>query len=166
MHTSHQSIFIRVDDRLIHGQVVTTWVQSLGTKSIWVISDRAAEEPLEVILLQSSVPRQLTLEVLTVSEALERLSQQQPEKTLVLMERVQDVLTLSKVFPWIKDVNLGGLRYRPGKINISRAVYLLPEEVDILIELEVLGIRVSLQTVPTDAKVSVFDKIPRSEHRG
>lgn len=165
MPSTNPTVFIRVDDRLIHGQVVTSWVQFLSTKTIWVISDRAAEEPLEIILLQSSVPRHLTLEVLTVNQAVERLSERSPDKTLFLMEELQDVYTLCQSFEWLRDVNLGGLRYRPGKVSISKAVYLEAKEIHILEQLQGLGTQVWLQVVPTDPKVSVFDKIPRFEGR-
>lgn len=153
------SLFLRIDDRLIHGQVVTAWVQALKTKSLYIISDRAANEPLEVILLQSSVPRHLTLEVATVTTFLTSCLKQAPDKSLLLLERIEDVLTICSHCPSIREVNLGGLRFRPGKKSLSRSVYVSAEESALLRQLSARGIQVFLQIVPADSKVLVTDKI-------
>lgn len=160
MSTIAAAPFVRIDDRLIHGQVVTAWVRALGTRTIWVVSDRAASEPLEIILLQSSVPRHLSLSVLTVAAFLRELERQLPDKVMILLERIEDALTLCSHCEHIREVNLGGLRYRPGKLSVSRSVYVDVGEVNDLRQLADSGVQVFLQIVPYDPKVSVMDKLP------
>lgn len=156
----HSGILLRIDDRLIHGQVVTTWVQYVGAKRIFIVSDRAVAEPLEVILLKSSVPRHLLLEVWSMQTALDQLVTTFDTATIILVERVADALTLCKHFSWIRHVNVGGLRYQPDRHSLNRAVYVTPEDVVELLEIEELGVEVSLQIVPSDAKVALRDRLP------
>lgn len=153
------NLFIRIDDRLIHGQVMTTWVRSLSSKSIWVVSDRAASEPLEIILLKSSVPAHMSLEVYTVEQALIAFERPPAVKTLVLMERLQDVAALCSKQDSIRDVNLGGLRYRPGKESLSKSVYVSPEEKLCLKQLDESGVKVWVQIVPSDAKFLAVERL-------
>lgn len=162
MNISDETIFLRVDDRLIHGQVVTSWVKSMGTRTIYVISDRAAAEPLEVVLLKSSVPAHIELDVLTMEQALTVLAEGIRNKTMLLLERIADAVTLCSAFEEIRNVNLGGLRYRPGKVSLNRAVYVAPEESEDLRALETSGVSVWLQIVPTDPKVLATNRLAHS----
>lgn len=155
------SPFVRIDDRLIHGQVVTTWVQARGSRMIWIVSDRAASEPIEVMLLESSVPRHLALRVFTVEDCQQALQTTPMDGLMILVERLQDAVTLCRACPVIRELNLGGLRYRPGKVGISRSVYLDDEDREQLWVLSALEVRVTLQIVPSDPVVSVFDKLKR-----
>lgn len=154
-----QGMFVRVDDRLIHGQVVTMWVRSLGVRTIWVMSDRAASEPVEVILLKSSVPSHLSLEVFTVEQAAAAWHASRPAAVLMLAEYVQDVVRLCDLGVALDEVNLGGMRYHPGSVALSKAVYVGDVEVAALQALEAQGVRALIRVVPSDAKVDAFSRL-------
>lgn len=157
---SHQdSLFVRVDDRLIHGQVVTTWVKSLGVKNIWVMSDRAANEPIEVILLKSSVPSHLHLEVYTVTQTIAASKRQVTGSVLLLAEFVQDVVTLSEAGLVLGEINLGGMRYRPGYKALSKAVYVGDAEATALQTLQQQGVQAWIRVVPSDAKTDAYERL-------
>lgn len=154
-----EGLFIRVDDRLIHGQVVTTWVKSLRVNTIWVMSDRAASEPIEVILLKSSVPSHLSLEVYTVEQTAAACRMQRSGKVLLLAEFVQDVVKLVECGVELNDVDLGGMRYRPGYVALSKAVYVGAAEVESLQTLQQHGVRAWIRVVPSDAKMDTYDRL-------
>lgn len=161
MNLTDETVFLRIDDRLIHGQVITTWLKSLGSKVIYVVSNRAAAEPLEIILLKSSIPAHLSLEVFPTAVAVDKLDHLIQQKTLILLERIEDALAICQAHPGIRNVNLGGLRYSPGKTGLNRAVYVSPEEALQLKQLGELGVNVWLQIVPTDPKVLATDQLHR-----
>ncbi|MHB1629621.1 MAG: PTS system mannose/fructose/N-acetylgalactosamine-transporter subunit IIB [Bacilli bacterium] len=148
--------FVRVDDRLIHGQVVTSWVKSLSTRRIWVVSDRARQEPIEVILLKSSVPPFLALEVLSVQEA---ASAKLESHTLILLERLQDAVTLCRAGMPIRDINVGGLRYQPGRVGLSKSVYVGPEDAAALRALRALGVNAAIRVLPSDRRVDAYARL-------
>lgn len=153
--------YFRVDDRLIHGQVVTQWVKALGTSTIWVISDRAAAQPIEVTLLKSSVPPHMSLQVFRVQDALAQWSRQEEDHLLILTEGLEEVIQLHDGgFP-IGEVNIGGMRYRPGRKGLNRAVYMGEPEVQLLQEMEARGIDAFIRIMPTDSKVNAYERTRR-----
>lgn len=157
--SSAVSLFVRVDDRLIHGQVLTTWVKSLGVKTIWVMSDRAANEPIEVILLKSSIPKHLALEVFTVEQVAHAFAKHKGGQVLLLAELVQDVLRLSEFGVVMSEINLGGMRYHPGYVALSKAVYVGDDEALALQHLESKGVGAFIRVVPSDAKIDAYNRL-------
>ena len=148
--------FVRVDDRLIHGQVVTSWVKSLSTRRIWVVSDRARQEPIEIILLKSSVPPFLALDVLSVQEAVDACLE---SHTLILLERLQDAVTLCRAGMPIRDINVGGLRYQPGRVGLSKSVYVGPEDVVALHALQALCVDTEIRVLPSDRRLDAYARL-------
>jgi len=157
MATSEPGLFVRVDDRLIHGQVVTTWVRHLSTSVIWVVSDRARAEPIEVVLLKSSVPPDLTLEVYSLQEAASAWTRFSGRRLLLLFERLEDVVQAFDLHVPVCSVNLGGLRYRPGSVALTKAVYIGESESHSLQHMETRGIRTTIQMLPHDRKIDVYE---------
>ncbi len=151
---------LRVDDRLLHGQVVVTWVRDLAIKTIWIISDRVASEPIEIALLQSAVPFDVQLEIYTTQEAVEQIHKPYTaQSTMIMVENLQTILELYELgFP-LPDINVGGLRYQPGKIALNRAVYVGKEDVEICHNLEQQGIVMTLQIVPSDYRMNFYDRL-------
>ncbi|WP_067930312.1 PTS system mannose/fructose/N-acetylgalactosamine-transporter subunit IIB [Alicyclobacillus kakegawensis] len=163
--SGQQSLFVRVDDRLIHGQVVTTWVRSLGVRTIWVMSDRAANEPIEVVLLKSSVPSHLDLEVFTVEQTVDAWQRRRPSgPVLLLAEFLQDVLYLCERGVNIDQINLGGMRYKPGYAALSKAVYVGEAEAAALQALEARGVEAYIRVVPSDTKVDAYERLRQRWH--
>jgi len=160
--SSTNAVSVRVDDRLIHGQVVTVWVRGLNVKQIWVVSDRAANEPIEVILLKSSVPAHLSLEVYTAAEAIAAWTagghKRLTSALLILTETIGTVIALIRAGIPIDVVNIGGIRYKPGRTALSKAVYMGEEEIQALHELESLGVPAHIRILPSDAKVDAYEK--------
>lgn len=159
MASLEPDLFVRVDDRLIHGQVVTTWVKHLSTRVIWVVSDRARAEPIEVVLLKSSVPSDLALEVFSLQEAACAWSRFSGRRLMLLFERLEDVIQAFDLSIPVHSVNLGGLRYRPGSVALTKAVYVGEQESHTLRCMESRGIRTTIQLLPHDKKIDVYEFI-------
>lgn len=158
--------FLRVDDRLIHGQVMVTWVRDLGVKTIYVVSDRVVEEPLEIMLLEAAVTQDIHLEVLSTEDAIAKLQQSTISPVMVMVENLDHVLALANRITPLPEVNLGGIRYRPGKSLFHKAIYLDEHDHVCLDELEKLEVKITMQTVPSDRKVDVFEKRRKKGGRG
>lgn len=153
--------FLRVDDRLVHAQVVLTWVKALRAKSIWVVSDRAAAQPIEVMLLKNSAPPEISVEVLAVQPALHRWTQQPVDGLLILTEGLRDVVQLHDGGLPLQEVNLGGLRYRRGTIALNRAVYVDAADMETLRQMQSRNLPAFLAMLPSDKKVNVYERARR-----
>ncbi len=159
--TKDDGLFLRIDDRLIHGQVVTTWVQHVGAKRIVVVSDRAASQPLVVMLLKSSVPAYIQLDVVTVQQALCAFVPNDVANLMVLVENVADALKLCRRYPFIREINVGGLRYRPAYKSLHRAVYVNDQDITDFQALFEAGVHVTIQIIPTDRKIPLIERLSR-----
>ena len=78
---------MRIDDRLIHGQIVTRWIDYAEAKKILVVDDKAAADSMQQMLLKLAVPSGITLEILTKKAALEKIRQDQSEEKVLLIMR-------------------------------------------------------------------------------
>jgi PTS system mannose-specific IIB component/fructoselysine and glucoselysine-specific PTS system IIB component len=142
---------VRVDDRLIHGQVVVGWVNALGIKRIVVVDDDVAESEWQQELYTLGTPPDLAVEFVAVANAapvVER-SAKGSEKTLVLVANVPTAARLCDAVPDITALNLGGLHDGTGRSKRLSYVYMSDDEAKELDALCEHGVKVAAQDVPT-----------------
>ncbi len=142
---------VRLDDRLIHGQVVVGWGHALRTEAILLVDDGVSGSQWEQDLYRMGVPPDMTVEFASLAEApsaLERWSQS-PKRTIVLLADVQTLTQLCQDTTLIRRVNLGGLHEQDGRSRRLRYVYLTDDEAGVLRELAARGIEITAQDVPT-----------------
>ena len=142
----------RIDDRLIHGQVVMAWVPHVKPDRIVVANDRVAASDWERRFYASCVPPDLKTSFFSVEEASRRLRSDLllQEDLLVLFESGRDVLTLVRSGVAIGEVNIGGLHYREESVELLAFVFLTEEERSYLRELVKCGITLSAQDIPSN----------------
>ncbi len=147
---------VRVDDRLIHGQVIAVWLRSIGADRIVIVDDRtAADEFLRDVLLLAAPPG-VPVEVHAFEEGRSRLSElaREPGRVMVLVRSPRTALELRRAGVPIDVLNLGGLGAAPGRRGLYRTISASPEELGALRDLEALGTRVEIQIVPDDRPVA------------
>ncbi len=115
----------RVDDRLIHGQVVIAWGAALRPKRIVVVDDRAAASPWERDLLASSAP-EMEVRVLTVAEAAAAYAAEREARggAFLLVRDLRTARALVEAGAAVPAFTLGGLHYAPGKQKVNEYLYL------------------------------------------
>jgi len=139
----------RVDDRLIHGQVVIAWGERLRPDRIVIADDAAASNDWERDLLTSAAPG-VNVRVLTVTEAAAEhgAEAQRAGGAFLLMRDLETALTLVELGARIPVLTLGGLHYAPGKDKISDYVYLDEADRRAARSLIARGVRLEVQDVP------------------
>jgi PTS system mannose-specific IIB component len=152
----------RVDDRLIHGQVMTKWSKGLGTNALFVIDDPTAKDPfLKDIFMMSSANSGMTIKVFTIDEAIEYWEKANFEKfkAILLFKNISTVkAVVDKGLP-IKRLNIGGIaKTKDAKFVIS-SVGLKPADAELLKEIDSKGVEVFFQTVPDTKAVSLKDAL-------
>lgn len=153
-------VLTRIDDRLIHGQVVEGWVNYLKASCIVVADDAAASNPLQRSIMEVSVPRGLKVVIGGIDEICVRLSSGalDRERIILLFSRPADVLRALKNGLSCTAVNIGGMHYVPGKRKLVDVLAVNDADLAALREITGKGIAVAVQTVPT-GKPLPFEKV-------
>jgi PTS system mannose-specific IIB component/fructoselysine and glucoselysine-specific PTS system IIB component len=140
----------RIDDRLIHGQVVVGWGQPLDLRFIVLVDDEVAASDWEQELYRMGVPPDMDVYFDAVDTAATSLSRYQDDERrgLLLTGDIETMGRLVDATEAIRRVNLGGIHHRPGRTQRLRYVFLAPDEEAQLRSLEARGIEVTAQDVP------------------
>jgi len=150
----------RIDDRLIHGQVVVGWGQTLGIGFIVLVDDDVRGSDWEQELYRMGVPPNVTVVFASVAEAAAQLPAWQADerKGIVLAGDVETMARLVQSAPGaVAAVNVGGVHYREGRKERLRYVYLSDAEAETLRAIGASGADVSAQDVPTGTRVPLAD---------
>ena len=141
----------RVDDRLIHGQVVVGWGQPLGLGFIVLVDDAVRASAWEQDLYRMGVPSGVEVIFASVAEAARGLEawQRDPRVGIMLTGDIASMARLAAASPAVHRVNIGGVHHRPGRTEHLRYVYLTDDEVAALRELVARGLELFAQDVPT-----------------
>jgi len=153
-------VFTRIDDRLIHGQVVEGWVNFLKATSILVADDRVASNALQRSIMEISVPAGLRVFIGTVEEVCRtlRAAESGAERAILLFSTPGDVLRALRLGFNCPALNIGGMHYMPGKRKLIDVLAVDDGDVEALKEIVAQGIKVEVQTVPTQKPLSL-DKV-------
>ena len=113
-------IYLRLDERLLHGQVTTTWISVLGITHIILADDKVAEDAVQCQLLKMSAPQGSRLLITSIKKAIKVLKDPRSKdlRILVIYSDINDVLTLLDGVPEIRDVNLANYGFQ-AKQNVS-----------------------------------------------
>ncbi len=148
---------IRIDSRLIHGQVVQGWLPSLSVKEVVVVSDTAASSRLMGKMMRMSLPQEYALQVMRPLAAASYLLGEAQGKALVLVEDVSSLSRLASAGVKLKEVIIGNTKYEESKKQYSQGVFLSAEEYSLLKQMyEETGVDFILKTLPTSLKTRLF----------
>lgn len=140
----------RIDDRLIHGQVVVGWGQPLDLRFIVLVDDEVAASDWEQELYRMGVPPDMDVYFDHVDDAVRNLERyrEDPRRGLLLTGDIDTMTRLVDATGAIHAVNLGGIHHRQGRVQRLRYVFLTREEEEQLRQLAHRGVSVSAQDVP------------------
>ncbi|PLR34109.1 PTS mannose/fructose/sorbose transporter subunit IIB [Chimaeribacter coloradensis] len=146
---------LRVDHRLLHGQVAFSWTQFIGADCILIANDSVPDDELRKTTLKLAKPPSVKLVIKNISDAIESLKSGVTDKyrLFIVVESVADACRLVNAVPEITSINLGGVKARDGSRTISRAINLLPQEIEQLHDIIQAGTEVEIRQVPNDRKV-------------
>jgi mannose/fructose/sorbose-specific phosphotransferase system IIB component len=150
-------VLVRIDDRLVHGQVVEGWLKAIRATHIVVVSDQVAADETQKALYLLAVPQGIKLSCLSLQQAAEAWTGPawKKERVLVLMSSPQDVLALVEKGATMESVNVGGLHYREGRIQILKAVSVDERDVAALKALSRRGVFLEARPLPLDEPIEL-----------
>lgn len=157
-----QIVLARVDDRLIHGQVMTKWSKGMNTNALFVVDDATAKDPfMKDIYTMSTSNTGMTIKVLSIDEAVDYWNKSNFEdyKAILLFKSIAGAKeAIDKGLP-VKRLNLGGIAKTKDSKFVVPNIAVRHEDMDTLKEVESKGIEVFFQVVPDTKSVSLKDAI-------
>lgn len=146
--------FIRIDHRLLHGQVVFSWCKSLQINRILVVNDEAANDEFKKMSLELSKPQGIKLNIFTVENTLTKISKIEAlsENIMMIFGNTKDVRQFCESYSNVKEINYGGIIKKEGSKQFSNAIFLTENEIEDAKVLKSMGIKQFMQQVPTSKK--------------
>ncbi len=143
-------VLVRVDDRLIHGQILEGWVPTTRAQELLVANDAAACDDVLRMIMESATPDTISLVVESVDNIAKMLRNELDSsvRRIIIMDNPLDALRLKRAGVPFDRLNLGNLRTDNGKVCLSRSVIVGDESLRILHEIIGEGVQVYIQSVP------------------
>ena len=143
----------RIDDRLIHGQVTTVWAKEAAAERIIIPSDEVAEDEIRRTLVKQAAPPGIKVNVVTTEKAIKvyHNPKYKNETVFYLFTKPQEVVDLVKGGVPIKSINIGGMQFKTGRIQLTKAVSVFKEDIAAFYELIDLGVKLDCRVVAADS---------------
>ena len=149
----------RIDDRLIHGQVVVGWGQPLNARFLILVDDLVASSDWEKELYRMAVPPEMDIFFADVATAIKEHGRYAADARpgILIAGDIESMHRLAKGVKAIGSVNLGGIHHRAGRAEKLRYIFLTPAEEQELHALEASGVEVTAQDVPSARAVPLAE---------
>lgn len=150
-------VLCRIDTRLLHGQVATTWTKTTSPDRIIVVSDAVAHDDLRKSMIEQAAPPGVKAHVVPIDKmiAVAKDPRFGATKAMLLFENPQDLLRAVEGGVDVKKVNLGSMAHSVGKVVVSNAVAMGKEDVETIEALLAKGIEFDVRKVPADSPESI-----------
>ncbi len=149
-------VLVRVDCRLIHGQVVETWVPHTGANCLLVANDDLVANEILKSVMEMAVPSGIHVVFCRMDEVRSVLSEidRKGEKAILLCATFGDALDLFHRGVRFSALNIGNLHYAAGKVEIAPSVFFTREDFEAVHCLSHLGVVVTVKATPFEAGTS------------
>ena len=143
----------RIDTRLLHGQVATSWTKEIKPDRIIVVSDKVCKDSLRKQMIIEAAPSGVHAHVIPVSKMVELTKDPRfgATRTMLLFESPADMLQAVEAGVEIKKANLGSIAHSVGKVVVNNAIAMGKDDVEALEKLVSLGVEFDVRKVPADA---------------
>lgn len=152
---------VRIDHRLVHGQVAFSWTKFLESDCILIASDNLMKDELKMSAMRMAKPSGIKLVMKSLDDSISAINSGVTDKykLFVIVESVEDAYRLAQGVDVIKSINIGGMKAMEDRKQIAKAVFVSDDDIAKLKELNDKGIELEVRLVPSDNKVNVIDLI-------
>ncbi|MGC4001274.1 MAG: PTS sugar transporter subunit IIB [Anaeromyxobacter sp.] len=151
---------VRVDNRLLHGQILEAWIPRLRIDRVVVADDEAAASPLASAAMTLCVPPELPVRIVPLGEVDPRALAAGAAKVLILVRDVAALgaLRAAGLTPGLaRTVNLGNIHFGPDRRTVTPSVFLAAPEVESLRALAAEGFEVEARAIPAEAPAGMAE---------
>ena len=151
-------IFARVDDRLIHGQIVQAWLPELTVDEVLIPCQKGKESYLNRGLLRLSLPYEYDLSVLDFVSAARYVASSK-KRIFLLMANLQEAKELIANGVQLKSLNIGGMHFKEGAQKLADHVFLDEKDKQFLRIFRDLGVSIETRAVPNSSSISISEAL-------
>lgn len=158
-------VLARIDTRLLHGQVATTWTKSTNPDRIIVVSDNVAHDELRKNMIIQAAPPGVKAHVVPIDKMISVAKDPRfgATKALLLFETPQDALKAIQGGVDIKTLNVSSMAHSQGKVAVTKALAFDKDDVKTMREIEKLGVKFDVRKVPADSPENMDAILKKAE---
>ncbi len=151
-------VLARIDDRLLHGQVATTWVRATETQVIVVVDDKLPNDPVQVKVLKVATPPTTKVYVMEPEKLADKMKQGILDKynVMLIFAGIEAPLRLLEAGIKLESINVGGMRFKEGRKQLAKTISMTEEEISIAKKISEMGVELEHRQVFSDKKVDVI----------
>ena len=155
---------VRIDSRLLHGQVATAWTKSVRPDRIIVVSDNVSKDMLRKKMIFQAAPPGVRANVVPIKKMIEVSKDPRfgATKALVLFENPEDALKAIEGGVDIKTLNIGSMAHSEGKVAVNKVLSLNEKDVETYDKLNEMGIKFDVRKVPNDSPENMMDLVNKA----
>lgn len=145
---------LRIDNRLVHGQVVVAWLQATGSDTIIVANDAIAADDFQKTMLVAVSPPGVRERILSIDETLAYVKDgaHESEQIFLLVKEPVDALRLHRGGLGLTTMNVGNMAFVVGAKRVSNTVFVSPKDIEAAQALTAEGVTLTCQMMPTSAR--------------
>lgn len=149
-------VLARVDDRLIHGQVMTAWVQFTGAKHIIIVDDATAKDEFTRTIITMAVPKNIKLNIFSIEEAITFKNTSKEDVDVILLAKYPGAFYQLIERGWALDsIVIGGMGTNKDREKLYKNVAASDSEREIMKKMIDHGVNIRIQIIPDQKSVSV-----------
>ncbi|MBO0459750.1 PTS sugar transporter subunit IIB [Enterococcus hulanensis] len=147
---------VRIDERLIHGQVATMWTNHLKANRIMVVDNEVVKNEMEKDVLKMAKPNSVKLSILTTKGASARIKdgQYDNQKVFLIVKNPETLVELVDSGVELVEVNVGNMSAKKGSKQVAKSIGVTPENIESFNYLNEKGVKLVAQMVPNEDKSS------------
>ncbi|MCX8583859.1 PTS sugar transporter subunit IIB [Gilliamella sp. B3367] len=158
-------VLARVDSRLLHGQVATSWTKATNPNRIIVVSDSVAKDELRKKLIEEAAPPGVKANVVPIKKIIEVAHDPRfgNTKALLLFENPEDVLRAIDGGVDIQTLNVGSMAHSVGKVMVNKVLSMSAEDVDTFEKLKAKNVKFDIRKVPNDSEDNMDELLKKAK---
>ncbi|MFD1064764.1 mannose/fructose/sorbose PTS transporter subunit IIA [Oceanobacillus locisalsi] len=163
---SFEYVLARIDSRLLHGQVATSWTRSTSPTRIIVVSDTVAKDELRKKLIQQAAPSGIKAHTVPIQKMIELAKDDQHfggQRALLLFENPQDALRAVEGGVPLDTINVGSMSHSTGKVQLDKVLAFDQNDIDAFKRLKELGVEFDVRKVPDNHGANMDDILRRAQ---
>ena len=154
---------VRIDDRLIHGQIVQGWLKTIDVDKILIVSDEVANDEMQQVLLSMAVPSSVKLVIKNIKDASYEIANEVYEKDnlMILFSNPQDIVKMIDNGIKFQSINIGGMHYAHGKKQLLSNLSVDRNDVEAFLKLINCGLELETRALPQDDRYNAVTDIQK-----
>ena len=150
---------VRIDDRLIHGQVCGFWIPQYSLGRIAIVDDEIVKDEVRKTALKFGCPHKCKLSIFGSEKAADKFSRKIDEgiRVMILCNSPVPILRMAEYGYQVPYITVGNMATKPGAVQVKKTVFVSPEEKEAFVKLIGRGVTVYSQMVPNEPREDISD---------